>query len=347
MDANINRASEGIRVIEETSRMLFDDSELTKRIKNIRHSITEICKTEKGMDTSMLFARSSENDVLREGETESEKSRPDLISIVRANASRAQEAIRALEEYTKLSLPHLSEKFKGLRFNLYDIEIKLVSDIHVKEVTRGNRLKLCAVMDINEIYKNKDTQNTAIITQEILDAGVGTLIFRDSDSEDSDFIKKAEHMLAVCNDRDVTVLFEKRLDIAMICHADGIILKAKDIPSSSCRKISGQKFSIGISTTIETCSREKVDTEADFYIIGFFTGKKHNLGDTLERMRGFVSISTVPVLVSGNISENEITAFFDCGVKGIVITPDYTYLKNIAQQMEKYGKTIVSCVSSI
>ena len=100
LDANMNRALEGIRVLEETSRMLFDDCDLTKRIKYTRHALIQIIKDEKDLDSLMLFARGSEHDVLRNGNTSSAKTRTDTVSIVRANASRSQEAIRVLEEYT-------------------------------------------------------------------------------------------------------------------------------------------------------------------------------------------------------------------------------------------------------
>jgi len=122
LDANMNRTLEGIRVLEETSRMLFDDCDLTKRIKDTRHALVQIIKDEKDLDSLMLFARDSEHDVLRNGNTISEKTRTDIVSVVRANASRSQEAIRVLEEYIKILYPHLSEKFKKVRFDIYDIE---------------------------------------------------------------------------------------------------------------------------------------------------------------------------------------------------------------------------------
>ena len=127
LDANMNRALEGIRVLEETSRMLFDDCDLTKRIKDTRHALVQIIKHEKDLDSLMLFARGSEHDVLRNGNTSSEKTRTDIVSVVRANASRSQEAIRVLEEYIKILYPHLSEKFKKVRFDIYDIEKALAS----------------------------------------------------------------------------------------------------------------------------------------------------------------------------------------------------------------------------
>jgi len=126
LDANMNRAVEGIRVLEETARMIFDDKELTTSIKDIRHKLVKIISEKTDLALGMIEARDSVHDVLRNGETLSEQTRNDLFSIVKANASRSQEAVRALEEFAKLSFPGLSERFKHIRFRLYDIEKTLI-----------------------------------------------------------------------------------------------------------------------------------------------------------------------------------------------------------------------------
>jgi len=134
MDANMNRAVEGIRVLEETSRMILDDRELTTSIKDIRHKLVQIISEKTDLTLGMVEARDSEHDVLRDGETLSEQTRNDLFSIVKANASRSQEAVRAMEEFAKLSFPGLSERFKHIRFRLYDVEKSLILQINVQKL---------------------------------------------------------------------------------------------------------------------------------------------------------------------------------------------------------------------
>jgi thiamine-phosphate pyrophosphorylase len=41
LDANANRAREGLRVIEDYARFVLDDSGLCQRLKNLRHELTE------------------------------------------------------------------------------------------------------------------------------------------------------------------------------------------------------------------------------------------------------------------------------------------------------------------
>ncbi|MCD6308169.1 MAG: hypothetical protein J7M24_04150, partial [Candidatus Latescibacteria bacterium] len=46
IDANLNRAVEGTRVLEETARMLHDDADVTTRIKGLRHEITDLVRND-------------------------------------------------------------------------------------------------------------------------------------------------------------------------------------------------------------------------------------------------------------------------------------------------------------
>ncbi len=44
LDANINRAKEGLRTCEDTARFILNDETLAKKFKKLRHDITGITK---------------------------------------------------------------------------------------------------------------------------------------------------------------------------------------------------------------------------------------------------------------------------------------------------------------
>ena len=115
IDANLNRLKEGLRVLEDTRRYLYDDKVTSQRFKVLRHSL------QKAYDPSRLQYRDIRNDVLKES-TESEMRREDLQSIIIANFSRTQESARVLEEAYKLLDTELSSLFKEIRYELYDLE---------------------------------------------------------------------------------------------------------------------------------------------------------------------------------------------------------------------------------
>ena len=118
IDANLNRLREGIRVVEDIFRYVYNNKEVATKLKNLRH----LARTQNYYE--LLETRDVENDVLRES-IKSEQNREDLNSILMANFKRAQESSRVLEELTKLSSIEDSENFKYIRYELYNLEIVL------------------------------------------------------------------------------------------------------------------------------------------------------------------------------------------------------------------------------
>lgn len=125
LDANLNRAREGIRVTEEVARLYFDDARLSSKFKRLRHELTRVAK--KSFDEKKLLSfRDSEKDVGADSMGNLEKKRTDLSSIVQANLRRSQEAARVLEEFGKLINPDSAKAFKRIRFKLYTLEQEML-----------------------------------------------------------------------------------------------------------------------------------------------------------------------------------------------------------------------------
>lgn len=125
IDANLNRAREGIRVAEEVARLYFDDAKLSSKLKALRHELTIVAK--KNFDQEKLLSfRDSEKDVGADSMGNLEKKRANLESIVQANLRRSQEAVRVLEEFGKLIYPDSAKFFKKIRFRLYTLEQEIL-----------------------------------------------------------------------------------------------------------------------------------------------------------------------------------------------------------------------------
>lgn len=118
IDANLNRLREGIRVVEDIFRYVYNDKQTAIKLKELRH----LSRLENYIE--LLETRDVSNDVLR-ASIKSEQNRTDLYSILIANFKRAQESSRVLEEFTKLISIKDSENFKYIRYELYNLEIVL------------------------------------------------------------------------------------------------------------------------------------------------------------------------------------------------------------------------------
>ncbi len=119
IDANLNRLREGIRVVEDVCRYYKNSKELSKRLKILRHKIRIINSKE------FLKHRDIKNDPLKKT-TGSESFRLNIESIIVSNIKRAQESSRVLEEIFKLTSVEESQKFKDIRYELYDVEKEIL-----------------------------------------------------------------------------------------------------------------------------------------------------------------------------------------------------------------------------
>ncbi|GBR76048.1 thiamine-phosphate pyrophosphorylase [Candidatus Termititenax persephonae] len=111
LDANVNRAREGLRVLEDICRFIFADLALTEELKTIRHSLRDLLDIP---DALLVASRGADEDVARERPV---PRRADLRQIVAANAKRAAEALRVLEEFCPRG-----SLLKDQRYKVYDLE---------------------------------------------------------------------------------------------------------------------------------------------------------------------------------------------------------------------------------
>ena len=119
IDANFNRAKEGLRVCEDICRFLYDKKSLTGRYKKLRHELTSIIA---GLQlTKLIKARDVAGDV-GSGSSPVEFKRKNINDLFYANSQRAKESIRVLEEFTKLLDHRRAERLKRLRYQIYALE---------------------------------------------------------------------------------------------------------------------------------------------------------------------------------------------------------------------------------
>jgi hypothetical protein len=128
IDANFNRSREGLRVCEEVTRFIWNSAALTKEMKSVRHSVTDILKKGSAASRILFATRDAGSDVGRLQRQRSEMRRLDYSDIFSANIERAKESLRVLEEFFKLIDKNDSEKFTKLRFKVYEIEKKALSN---------------------------------------------------------------------------------------------------------------------------------------------------------------------------------------------------------------------------
>ncbi len=144
IDANLNRAREGLRVCEDTARFILNNSGLTSRFKKIRHQLTTISKrfpacpagglaSRRSRGPAQLIkARNSRDDIGKYLSVPSQRkqNKKQIKEIFVANIRRAEEAMRVLEEFSKTVDKKISDNFGRLRFKLYTLEKEVLGCFH-------------------------------------------------------------------------------------------------------------------------------------------------------------------------------------------------------------------------
>jgi thiamine-phosphate pyrophosphorylase len=118
IDVNLNRLSEGLRVVEDIVRLGLERPRLLAGVRSLR---TRIGKETRALRKRVILSRQSETDLGRSDRFDRTK-RKNLEDVLLANFKRAEEAARVLEEVLKVVEPELAGKFKAVRFRLYDLE---------------------------------------------------------------------------------------------------------------------------------------------------------------------------------------------------------------------------------
>lgn len=121
IDANFNRAREGLRVCEEFVRFFSNDKKLTRGFKGLRSRLSRLGDASLPDKKSLFSARDVERDVGRRPFS-FERKRSGPRDIFWANLQRSKEALRVLEEFSKLGKAQISDGFRRIRYRLYEIE---------------------------------------------------------------------------------------------------------------------------------------------------------------------------------------------------------------------------------
>jgi len=122
IDANFNRAREGLRVCEEITRFIIENPRLTSEIKTIRHGLKQASGGLLPL-SRLLEGRDARGDI---GKCiyGNELKRNGCRDIFLANIQRVKESVRVLEEFSKLKNKKIPLVFKDMRYRLYEIEKK-------------------------------------------------------------------------------------------------------------------------------------------------------------------------------------------------------------------------------
>lgn len=338
IDANTNRAREGLRVIEEYARFILDSKQLTEKIKKIRHSFSSsIDNLQEKYGMSLLEFRDTAGDIGTKISTSEEGLRKDSGIVAKAAAKRLQEALRSIEEYTKISSSEAAAYFESLRYKIYDIEKELFSNFDRKKRLSTARLYVL----VSESLASTDAV-TAV--REIIAGGGDIIQMREKEFEDREFYYKAEKMNSLCRESNILFLLNDRPHIAELLETDGIHTGQGDLPVNLCRRIIGNDKIVGKSTSSPEFLKQAEHDGADYIGVGpvYETNtKRHRAAVGLEYVQYAAKNAKIPYFCIGSINRDTIDGVLEAGAAAVAVCTAIIGAKDIAAETAWFKERIL------
>ena len=314
IDADGNRAREGLRVLEDLARFVLDDSDLASGIKNVRHAVTATLAT---LPLAGLAARDAEGDVGGTIGTASEYERPGIAAIAEAAGSRTTEAMRSLEEAAKLVCPggDAAGSFESMRYRVYDLTARLV-EILGRSGPGGWRVQVL----LTESACRHGWRETL---EAIIAGGADAVQVREKDLEPAALLAHVREVIALARPAGVSVIVNDRADVAAASLADGVHLGQNDLPMEDVRRVVGSLAIVGGSVHDRAEAARVEAAGCDYAGVGRFAASRTKAGATQagpEMVREFVrAYPGLPHLVIGGIDLDNLPAVIEAGGRGVAV----------------------------
>lgn len=315
IDANVNRAQEGLRVVEDYLRFVVNDPSLAVRCKEIRHEIRAASETI--TDTaSLVMARDAEQDVGRDTKTQSEFERSDPIAVVRANLKRGQQSLRSLEEWSKTVQPDCARQFELLRYRVYVIESQIE-----QQFFRPKWLEhawLYVLIDGAASLADFRSRVEVLVAEEVC-----VIQLRDKKLDDKNLMERATALRQLTASSQTAAIVNDRPDIAVIANLDGVHVGQEDLSVRHARQVIGRTGVVGRSTHSVDQARDAVAQGADYIGVGpIFPSKTKQFTDYLgtELLKNVSANVQLPAFAIGGITPEGLSQVFATGVRRIAVS---------------------------
>jgi thiamine-phosphate pyrophosphorylase len=316
LDASANRAREGLRVVEDYVRFVLDDPGLTRRLKEVRHRLAE---AERGLDSHLLLSsRDTREDVGTHIMTPTEQIRENPRAVLAANFKRIAEAMRSLEEYSKLVDIWLAGRFEVLRYDIYTLE-----NLTMTAVAAHRGLGNAKLMVL--IGGLPTPGDLTWLVGEALAGGADVIQYREKGVPDRELLRRARDVRIMTAQARVPLILNDRVDLARLACCDGVHLGQEDLSIRDARRILGPTAHIGVSTHDPAQLDAAILSGAGYLGVGpVFPSPTKEFAEPelagLKYIRHAAETTTLPCFAIGGINEENLDLVLDAGATRIAVS---------------------------
>ena len=322
IDANANRAREGIRTTEDYIRFALGNGRWSRQLKSIRHAITAILQIAFA-GRSLIGSRSAGSDLGRPEDAPNTDAEPHIYKesskeVAQRGAKRAQEALRVLEEYLRAEQPAASLQLSRHRYELYEAEQWLLGP--------GDAARILASAQVYVLLTESLCKQGLITTAEaVLRGGAKVLQLREKDQTDHAYLAQARNLRVLCDQFGSVLICNDRVDLALSADAPGVHLGQNDLSVLEARQVAGEKLLIGRSTHSVEQARYAAESErADYIAIGALYETSTKRGRVLIGLNVAAQVFAlrleIPVYAIGGITHGRVGELKAAGVNRIAVS---------------------------
>lgn len=305
LDANLDRAREGLRVIEEWCRFGLGDRDLTECCKVLRHDLGQLHRAE------FRAARDTPGDVGTQLTHAQEEQRETIEAVLQSNFGRVQEALRVLEEYGKVYDAAMGETCKQIRYRVYTLESALRMPMR-RQILQQTRLYLVT----------SPSENLIPTVEAALRGGLQLVQYRAKSADDQSRFQEVRALRSLCIQYKALLIVNDRVDLALAVEADGVHLGQDDLPIDVARRLLGRQCLIGRSTTNPEELERAITEEVDYIGVGpvYATPTKTDKAVAgLEYVRYAAKTAPMPWFCIGGIDGSNISAVRAAGGERVAV----------------------------
>jgi len=319
LDANLDRAREGLRVLEDWARFGLDRADLVARTKDMRqrlgrrHHIRYKQARHAASDPATGMAHPAQ----------AERQRP--VAVVAANAARVQEALRVLEEFGRPGDPGLAAEAATIRYALYDLELELLQ-ADDPSARRRTLLQQCHLYLVIGPQADLEARVEAALAAGVrlvqYRAKEGSLAAQGQPLTDLERLAQAQALRRLCTRHGALFVVNDRIDLALAVDADGVHLGQGDLPPAVARLLLGPERLLGRSTHALGQLRQAVQDGCDYVGVGPVNATPTKPGRQpvgLDYVRQACAESPIPCFAIGGITAMEIPAVRQAGASRVAV----------------------------
>lgn len=343
VDAEYNRVSEGLRVLEDLARFYWETDTLTARLKALRSRLAGLTAK---FRAECIRNRDAAGDI---GLEISRKLRLDsrngVGELAGANFKRVQEGLRSLEEHLKtLDDYPAAKEMEQLRFQTYTLE----KDLH--DLLGRNRLIRFwdnGLYGITAAEYSLGRSGPEVVRQ-MLTAGIKIIQYREKKLKAAEQYRECLEIRKLTSDFGACFIVNDHIDLALAVRADGVHIGQEDLPVEVVRRLTGGTMLIGVSTHSPEQADAAVQAGADYIGVGpiFATATKEDVCPpvSLDYLDYVVARHRIPHVAIGGIKQSNLAEVVRHGarcvamVTEIVGAPDIGAKIRALQDEMKYAK---------